>query len=387
MPTPDSFQNGNVVVLSALACGGVALAIAAGLWALAEQRAARRLRRSLRTGRRQDQGGGGRARCAAGRRAARRWWCGAATAPGPSPMAAATSCCSPASRAPTRWRLSSALDGLSDRGAGFPLTVHDAHGRQLVARGRAVGGMAAVWLEEPNMRGRRTGADFRAILDALPIPVWLRDKGLALTWGNHAFLQGAGAKDLETRAARASWRWTRPNAIWPPAPAAAECHAGSQALRGGGRPAPRLAFTEIPAGRCRHHRHRGRCDRRRGGRSPAAAACRRPCRHAGQACDGGGDFRPRPEADLLQPRLCRSCGACRKPGSTGIPATAKSSTGCARRANCRSSATIRPGSASAWRSIRRRARESSEEHLASARRPDHAGGGPAASLRRPDLPL
>src|SRR5258708_3186551 len=43
-----AFQNGNVVVLSALACGGVALAIAAGLWALAEQRAARRLRRTLR---------------------------------------------------------------------------------------------------------------------------------------------------------------------------------------------------------------------------------------------------------------------------------------------------------------------------------------------------
>src|SRR5882757_6199532 len=43
-----TLQNGNVIVLSALACGGVALAIAAGLWALAEQRAARRLRRSLR---------------------------------------------------------------------------------------------------------------------------------------------------------------------------------------------------------------------------------------------------------------------------------------------------------------------------------------------------
>ena len=39
---------------------------------------------------------------------------------------------------------------------------------------------------------------YRAILDALPIPVWLRDKGLALSWGNHAFLKGAGAADLET---------------------------------------------------------------------------------------------------------------------------------------------------------------------------------------------
>src|SRR5579872_6268227 len=44
-----TLQNGNDVVLSALACGGVALAIAAGLWALAEQRTAQRLSRSLRT--------------------------------------------------------------------------------------------------------------------------------------------------------------------------------------------------------------------------------------------------------------------------------------------------------------------------------------------------
>ena len=48
MTDATTFQNGHVIVLSALACGGVALALAAGLWALAEQRAARRLRRSLR---------------------------------------------------------------------------------------------------------------------------------------------------------------------------------------------------------------------------------------------------------------------------------------------------------------------------------------------------
>ncbi|HEY0266477.1 MAG TPA: PAS-domain containing protein, partial [Rhizomicrobium sp.] len=91
--------------------------------------------------------------------------------------------------------LSGALDGLSDRGAGFALTVHDLHGRMLLARGRAVGGMAAVWIEEPALAEQ--GANYKAILDALPVPVWLRDKGLALTWGNHAFLKGAGAIDLD----------------------------------------------------------------------------------------------------------------------------------------------------------------------------------------------
>src|SRR5580692_8427993 len=56
-----AFDNGRFLVLSALAGGAVALAIAAALWALAEQRAARRLRRSLRVS-------GARTRAAVGER-------------------------------------------------------------------------------------------------------------------------------------------------------------------------------------------------------------------------------------------------------------------------------------------------------------------------------
>src|SRR6478609_1581648 len=48
LPDLLAAQSGQIVVLSALAAGGVALAIAGGLWALAEQRIARRLRRSLK---------------------------------------------------------------------------------------------------------------------------------------------------------------------------------------------------------------------------------------------------------------------------------------------------------------------------------------------------
>src|SRR6185437_16397982 len=43
------FDTGRLLVLSALAAGAVALAIAASLWALAEQRNANRLRRVLKT--------------------------------------------------------------------------------------------------------------------------------------------------------------------------------------------------------------------------------------------------------------------------------------------------------------------------------------------------
>ena len=42
-------------------------------------------------------------------------------------------------KGPDALALSQALDALSDKGAPFQIAVHDAHGRKLVARGRAVG--------------------------------------------------------------------------------------------------------------------------------------------------------------------------------------------------------------------------------------------------------
>lgn len=197
---PETFASllaatsGQVVVLSALAAGGVALAIAAGLWALAEQRIARRLRRSLRlTGARTKAAVGERdALLGAGREPLVVW---GRDGSGPFSYGGGEQLLQSCLKGPDALALSAALDGLSDRGAPFQIPVCDSHGRKLIARGRAVGGMAAVWLEEPTVSAE--AADYKAILNALPIPVWLRDKGLALTWGNHAFLKGAGASDLD----------------------------------------------------------------------------------------------------------------------------------------------------------------------------------------------
>src|SRR5262249_13835674 len=77
-------------------------------------------------------------------------------------------------------------------GAGFALTARDKNGQGFVLRGRAVGGMAAVWIDEEPVAAK-AGIDFRAVLDALPIPVWLRDKTLALVWGNQSFASAVGA--------------------------------------------------------------------------------------------------------------------------------------------------------------------------------------------------
>ncbi len=189
-----NFIQGRLLVLSALAAGAVALAVAASLWALAEQRNAQRLRRGLR-------GAGARAKAAvgerdallgAGREALVVW---GRDGSGPFSYGGGDASLQSCLKGPDALVLSQALDDLSDKGIAFQLNVHDRHGRKLVARGRAVGSMAAVWLEEPAIA--EATADFRAVLDALPIPVWLRDKALALTWANHAFIKAAGAADLD----------------------------------------------------------------------------------------------------------------------------------------------------------------------------------------------
>ncbi|HKQ09736.1 MAG TPA: hypothetical protein VJS85_00990, partial [Rhizomicrobium sp.] len=159
-----TLQNGNVIVLSALACGGVALAIAAGLWALAEQRAARRLRRALRmVGTKTKAALGERdALLSAGRDALLVWGRDGA---GPFSYGGGDELLQSCLKGADALALSTALDGLSDRGVAFQLKVHDSHGRGLMARGRAVGGMAAVWLQEENVQAEESG-EYKAILDA-----------------------------------------------------------------------------------------------------------------------------------------------------------------------------------------------------------------------------
>ncbi len=237
-------DNGRLVVMGALACGAVGLAIAASLWALAEQRTAQRLRRSLRLT-------GGRIKAAVGERDA---LLGASRealvvwgrdGSGPFSYSGGEALLESCLKGPDALTLSKALDDLSERGLTFQIPVTDAHGRKLTARGRAVGGMAAVWLEEPVIANQ--SADFRAILDALPIPVWLRDKGLALTWGNHAFLTSTGAADLD--AARAA-QSTLDNSERELAASARSQNVMLEAKRfavvGGQRRA--ITFTEIPLG-------------------------------------------------------------------------------------------------------------------------------------------
>jgi signal transduction histidine kinase len=238
------FDTGRLLVLSALAAGAVALAIAAALWALAEQRNANRLRRAFKTigARTKSQLGERDALLAAGREALVIW--GQNNAASLS-YNGGEEMLNSVLRGPDSAALTQALTDLAGRGVSFKLLVNDANGKKLNARGRAVGAMAAVWLAEP--QAEKSAADFRAILDALPIPVWLRDKGLALAWANHAFLTNTGAASIE--AARANQSALDKSERDLAATARSQnsvLEAKRFAVVGGQRRA--ITFTEIPLG-------------------------------------------------------------------------------------------------------------------------------------------
>ncbi|GAA0540083.1 PAS domain-containing sensor histidine kinase [Rhizomicrobium palustre] len=182
------------LVLTGVTTGAVALAVAAGLWALAEQKVSAKLRRLLK-------GASARLRAAVGERdaliAASRdpliVWGRENLAPTfyNGGEAILDSCL----QGPDATELSTALDALSNQGTAFTMAVRDVSGRPLTVRGKAVGGLAAVWIESGS---ESHSLDFRGVLNALPLPVWLRDRALSLVWANDAYLSAAGAPDLET---------------------------------------------------------------------------------------------------------------------------------------------------------------------------------------------
>ncbi|HEY5048805.1 MAG TPA: PAS-domain containing protein [Rhizomicrobium sp.] len=177
-----------------VAAGAVSLGIATGLWAIAQQRVVSRALAMLAKveSRLRSAAQARDALLAAGRESMIVWGRDG------SPLHAyglaellLDACLS----GPEATKLSEAIDGLSDRGASFAFSVIDNLGRRIALRGRAVGAMAAIWLEE-EAAARTNNFDFAAILDALPAPVWLRDRTLALTWANRAFLAATGFEDV-----------------------------------------------------------------------------------------------------------------------------------------------------------------------------------------------
>src|SRR3569832_432819 len=164
------------LVKTAVMAGAVAPAIAAALWALAEQTRAARLRRALRQSNSRIRSAVGErdALLSAGREALVVWGRDASAQSSYSNGEAMLEGVLAGAEAT---EVSKAIDALSDRGVAFAMTAHDKANRSFTVRGRAVGAMAAVWIEEDAVAAAAPATiDYRGNLDALPVAVWLRHK-------------------------------------------------------------------------------------------------------------------------------------------------------------------------------------------------------------------
>ena len=172
-----------------------ALALAGGLWALAEYQGTLKLRRALRTT-------SARARAllslrdqllGAGREAVVAW---GADLDDPLSFGGGLGLLDTCLSGPDATELATALDALAESGAPFAMVARGRDGHGITVRGRAAGSYAALFLEEES-QAAKLEPDFRAALDALPLPVWLRGSDLAMRFANRAFLTATGAPSLE----------------------------------------------------------------------------------------------------------------------------------------------------------------------------------------------
>jgi signal transduction histidine kinase len=193
LPQP-AFADGLAAVSASIAAGAVALAIAAALWALSSGMTVARLRRALGslTGKAKAVVAARDALIEAGREGVLVWGRDTEGAYSYGGSEAMLDACL---AGPDALALSQALDDLADAGAPFALDARTSQGQTIRARGRAVGGFAALWIEA-NAEMKPARADFESVLDALPIPIWLRDKTLSLTWANRAFAGAVGSADV-----------------------------------------------------------------------------------------------------------------------------------------------------------------------------------------------
>ena len=91
--------------------------------------------------------------------------------------------------------LAAKLEDLLASGTRFTSVARTAPFPQVVVRGCAVGSRAAVFFRIEK-DGSEPDHDFAAVLDALPQPIWLRNKHMVLTWANRAFLAATGSATL-----------------------------------------------------------------------------------------------------------------------------------------------------------------------------------------------
>jgi PAS domain-containing protein len=95
---------------------------------------------------------------------------------------------------PDRLPLSTRLDELLKTGKAFEFRARNDDDGTLAIRAMPIGRQVVVYMRA--MQTIDLNLDYRAVLEALPIPVWTRGDDLKLRWGNKAFLSATGEGEL-----------------------------------------------------------------------------------------------------------------------------------------------------------------------------------------------
>jgi PAS domain-containing protein len=90
-------------------------------------------------------------------------------------------------KGPDARRLAEVLDELLRDGQTFELDVQIDGMKSIAVRGQPIGRRAVLFFEDARIEAQQL--DFQAILEALRIPIWIRNRDLSLRWANAAFLK------------------------------------------------------------------------------------------------------------------------------------------------------------------------------------------------------
>lgn len=92
--------------------------------------------------------------------------------------------------------LNNLVDALLESGTVFELSVRTERHPSVVVQGSVVGSRAAIFLR-PEEGSPALERDLKSLLEAMPVPVWIRGRDHSLTWANRAFLAATGSPSLE----------------------------------------------------------------------------------------------------------------------------------------------------------------------------------------------
>ncbi len=256
--------------------------------------------------------------------------------------------------------LPQAAKGVSDGDRGYRRTLHDRRNRlrravgacqrRLRASRRSLAALERSRAEAASA-ARAAGEDIarlRETLDAVPMPVWRRDRDGSLVDCNLAYAASLGAAREEVLAEARELMPVRQRG----SASAPACmlrgrpgHAGTGPCRDR-RAAPAARTHRGAVRRRRDNRLCPRLHRCRSRAGRAVAPHQRACRRARKHLRRGRHLWPRQKADILQPRLRQLVGDRGGVARRASPRSTKSSSGCAKLAAFRNSPISAPSSAS-----------------------------------------